>query len=178
MLFLFHFWYLFLRTSFYNFWFLFPGYYIVAHFFEVFKYIFEIYSIHWVVSVSPGSLFLLLWVEIYLCAMSRAYVLESFAESWMINELIFAGSIPNVSILMYLLMGSSDYTERNFLVSRLWNKSLDTSIIGGNHWNGSDGIINLYLIPLVKQSILFYPQLFLVSHNLKPLWFNLLEIEL
>lgn len=32
MLFLFHFWYLFLRTSFYNFWFLFPGYYIVAHF--------------------------------------------------------------------------------------------------------------------------------------------------
>lgn len=107
MLFLFHFWYLFLRTSFYNFWFLFPGYYIVAHFFEVFKYIFEIYSIHWVVSVSPGSLFLLLWVEIYLCAMSRAYALESFAESWMINELIFAGSIPNVSILMYLLMGSS-----------------------------------------------------------------------
>lgn len=93
----------------------------------------------------------------------------------MINELIFVGSTPNVSISRYLLMGSSDYTERNFPVSCLWNKSLDASILGGNHWNGSDSILNLYLIPLVKQSALFYSPLFLVSRDLKSLCFNLLE---
>lgn len=54
---------------------------------------------------------------------------------------------------------------RNFPVSGLCGKSLDDSILGGNEWKSSDGIINFYLNPVVKQGTLFHCQLFWVSHN-------------
>lgn len=80
---------------------------------------------------------------------------------------------------MRLLLGSSDYMERNFSVSCLWSKNLDASNLEGSHWNRSGGIINLYLIPLVnKQGTLFHSQLFLVSRNLRSLWFNFLETKI
>lgn len=80
---------------------------------------------------------------------------------------------------MHLLLGSSDYMERNFSVSCLWSKNPDASKLEGSHWNRGGGIINLYLIPLVnKQGTLFHSQLYLVSHNLRSLWFNFLETKI
>lgn len=67
----------------------------------------------------------------------------------------------------------------HFSVSCLWSKNPDASNLEGSHWNRNGGIINLYLIPLVnKQGTLFHSQLFLVSRNLRSLWFNFLETKI
>ena len=135
-----------------------------------------IFKVCWIVSVSPSSLFF--------CLYGLNPVSEGYEQSlltaklrWELNEQwtdLFVGKSPNVSISRYFTLGQFRL-HRYFPSSCLWNKSLGTSILGVNQWKGIGGIINFYSIPLVKQGNLFHAQLFLVSHNLRPLWFNLLE---